>query len=257
MSCRPVGEEDLHAYVDKRLEPERQTEIAAYLRDHLEVARRVAVYSAQRDLLRSALRLMADQSLPPKLRLWRIVADWHRRRRSTAGWTIMVMLLIGLGAVGGWVTQRAMRGLSDELASLAQDAAACFEVYAQDRVRPVELPVSENEKILEWLSGRLQQKMRVPDLATAGYRLLGERLIATSYGPAAMFMYDDDRGDRLIMLTRAFSVAHEEAMTPQWNREVVGFTWADNGMGYSLVGPSTVDALRLIAKEVRRQTHIG
>lgn len=257
MSCRRVSEEDLHAYVDKCLEPERRSDIATYLKDHLEVARRVAAYSAQRDLLRSTLRVMAEQSLPPKLRLWRIVEDWHRKRCFTAGWAIIAMLLIGLGGVGGWITQRAVHGASDELAALAQEAAACFQVYAQDRVRPVELPASENEHLLEWLSSRLQQKMRVPDLTVAGYRILGGRLIATSYGPAAMFMYDDDRGDRLIVLTRVFSAAHEESMTPQWKGEVAGFTWADNGMGYSLVGPSAVDALRLIAKEVRRQTYIG
>jgi anti-sigma factor RsiW len=250
---RPVSEEDLHAYVDKLLEPELQVEIAAYLADHPDAARRVAAYSAQRELLRRTLASIADEPLPPQLDLSRIVEDRHRRRFSPVAWTIAAMLLMSLGGVGGWVARNVMLDTPGELTALAQEAAACFEVYAQDRVRPVELRVSEIEQLVQWLSNRLQQTIKVPDLTTAGYRLLGGRLIATLYGPAAMFMYDDDRGDRLVVLTRPMAMYDGESMTPQWKGEAAGFTWADHGTGYSLVGPSAVDSLRLIAKEVRKQ----
>jgi anti-sigma factor RsiW len=255
MSCRPVSEEDLHAYVDQLLEPERQAKIAAYLEDHPDAARRVVDYSAQRELLRSTLALTADEHLPPQFNAWQIVGDRHRKRFSPFGWRIAAMLLISLGSIGGWVARSAMEGAPGELAALAQEAATCFEVYAQDRVRPVELRVSESEQLVQWLSNRLQQTIKVPDLATEGYRLLGGRLIATLHGPAAMFMYDDDRGDRLVVLTQPLTILHEESMTPQWSGEVAGFTWADRGMGYSIVGPSALDSLRLIAKDVRRQAH--
>jgi anti-sigma factor RsiW len=42
-------------------------------------------------------------------------------------------------------------------------------------------------------------------------------------------------------------------MTPQSREDIAGFTWADGGMGYSLVGRSAVESLRPIANEVRRQ----
>jgi anti-sigma factor RsiW len=255
MSRRAVSEEDLHAYVDRLLEPERQAEVAAYLKDHPDAARRVAAYSAQRELLRSTVALIADKPLPSQSNVWRIVEDWHRRRLSPVGRGVAAMLLISLGGVGGWVAQSAMQRAPGELATLAQEAAACFEVYAPDGVRPVELRVSESEQLVQWLSSRLQQTIKVPDLTTAGYRLLGGRLIATLHGPAAMFMYDDDRGGRLVMLTRPLIMDQDASMTPQWKGEVAGFTWADNRVGYSLVGPSAVDSLRLIAKEVRKQTH--
>jgi anti-sigma factor RsiW len=252
---RPVSEEDLHAYVDKLLEPDRQAEIAAYLADHPDAAQRVAAYSAQRELLRSTLASIADEPLPPQLDLSRIVENRHRRRFSPVGWTIAAMALISLGGVGGWAARNVMLDAPGELTALAEEATACFEVYAQDRVRPVELRVSEIEQLVQWLSNRLQQTIKVPDLTTAGYRLLGGRLIVTLYGPAAMFMYDDDRGGRLVMLTRPLGMYQGESMTPQWKGEVAGFTWADHGMAYSLVGPSAVDSLRLIANEVRKQVH--
>jgi anti-sigma factor RsiW len=93
----------------------------------------------------------------------------------------------------------------------------------------------------------------VPDLATAGYRLMGGRVVATSHGPAAMFMYDNDHGERLVVLTRPMATDQGAPMTPQTSGDVAGFAWADGGMGYSLVGQSPTEAVRPIANEVRRQ----
>ena len=38
MNHRPITEDDLHAYVDSALEPERRAEVASYLADHPDVA---------------------------------------------------------------------------------------------------------------------------------------------------------------------------------------------------------------------------
>jgi anti-sigma factor RsiW len=94
----------------------------------------------------------------------------------------------------------------------------------------------------------------VPDLASSGYRLMGGRLVATAHGPAAMFMYDDDHGSRVVVLTRPMSSSDQDApMTAHSNDDVAGFAWADGGMGYTLVGPSVAESLRPVANEVRRQ----
>ena len=69
MSNRPITEDDLHAYVDGALEPEREAEVAAYLEGHPDVARRVSAFSDQRDLLRKALAPIADEPLPSQLNL--------------------------------------------------------------------------------------------------------------------------------------------------------------------------------------------
>jgi anti-sigma factor RsiW len=107
---------------------------------------------------------------------------------------------------------------------------------------------------VQWVSDRLHRPVKVPDLATSGYRLMGGRLVATSHGPAAMFMYDDDRGSRIVVLTRPMSSADQNApMTPQSQGDVGGFAWADDGVGYSLVGQAAPESLRPIANEVRRQ----
>jgi anti-sigma factor RsiW len=161
--------------------------------------------------------------------------------------------LVLLGGVGGWFARGSIEIPSNGLAALAQEAAYSFNVYAPDRTRPVEVRASESAQLVQWVSDRLRQPVKVPDLSTSGYRLMGGRVVATSHGPAAMFMYDDDHGERLVMLTRPMAANQNAPMLPQSSGDVAGFAWADDGIGYSLVGRVSSDTLRPIANEVRRQ----
>ena len=253
MSPRPITEDDLHAYVDRVLESERQAEVADYLREHPDVAKRVAAFTGQRELLRTALAPIAEEPLPPELNLSRIIEN-RARRPSVARWAMAAMLLLSIGGLGGWAARSALEVTPGGLVALAQEATASYNVYAPDRVRPVEVRASDSAQLVQWVSDRLHRPVKVPDLTTSGYRLMGGRLVATSHGPAAMFMYDDDRGSRIVMLTRPMSSAdHDAPMTPRSQGNVGGFAWADDGVGYSLVGQAASESLRPIANEVRRQ----
>ncbi|MCG2628758.1 anti-sigma factor [Bradyrhizobium sp. WYCCWR 13023] len=253
MSQRPITEDDLHAYVDQALEPERRAEVASYLDDHPDVAGRVAAFTTQREQLRGALASIADEPLPAELNLSRIIEN--RARRPVRGWgAIAAVLLLGIGAVGGWSMRSLLQEGSNGLSSLAQEAAYSYNVYAPDRVRPVEIRASDSAELTRWVSNRLQQPIKVPDLSVSGYRLMGGRLVATSHGPAAMFMYDDDRGDRLVVLTRPMSSGGRDTpMLPHVAGDVAGFAWADRGMGYTLVGQLSGEILKPIANEIRKQ----
>ena len=69
-----------------------------------------------------------------------------------------------------------------------------------------------------------------------------------------MFMYDDDHGDRLVVLTRPMSNRNlDTPMMPHAAGDVAGFAWADRGMGYTLVGQLPGDTLKPIANEIRKQ----
>lgn len=250
MSQRPIAEDDLHAYVDHALEPERAAEVAAYLEGHPDVARRVAAYSDQRGLLRAALAPVAEEPLPPQLNLSRIIES---RRRRPAPWraAIAAMLMIAIGGVGGWVIRDETLTPTSGLAALAQEANDSYAVYAADHTRPVEL--RDSTELVAWVTSRLRQPVKPPDLAKSGYRFMGGRVVPTAHGPAAMFMYDDDHGDRLVMLTRPMATDQNAPMAPHARGDVAGFAWADGGMGYSLVGPKAADSLRPLANEIRRQ----
>ncbi|MCS3447683.1 MULTISPECIES: anti-sigma factor family protein [Bradyrhizobium] len=250
MSNRPISEDDLHAYVDHALEPERQAEVAAYLESHPDVAKRVASFSDQRCWLRSALAPIAEEPLPPQLNLSRIIES-KRRRPAPFRWAIAAMLMLAIGGVGGWALRGATEGPAVGLAALAQEASDSYKVYASDRTRPVEL--RDSTELVQWVSNRLRQPVKLPDLTRSGYRLMGGRVVPTAHGPAAMFMYDDDRGERLVVLTRPMTSDQNAPMAAHSGGDVAGFSWADGGTGYSLVGPRGGDSLRPLANEIRKQ----
>jgi len=252
MNDQLISEDDLHAYVDRVLAPERQAEVAAYLESNPDVAKRVAAFSLQREGLRDALAPIADEPLPPELNLARIIQG-RQRRPWHAGWAVAAMLMLCIGSVGGWVMRGEIQTSPGGLAALAQEAAYSYNVYASDHVRPVEIRATDSAQLAEWVSSRLHQPVKPPNLSDAGYRLMGGRVVATSHGPAAMFMYDDDRGSRLVVLTRPMTSDRNAPMAPHSAGDVSGFAWADDGLGYSLVGQTAPEALRPIANEVRKQ----
>ncbi|MEP6839290.1 MAG: anti-sigma factor [Bradyrhizobium sp.] len=252
MTNRPITEDDLHAYVDRVLEPERQAEVATYLEGYPDVAKRVAGFADQRHLLREALAPIADEPLPPQLDLSRII-EGRQPRRLPLGWAVAAMLMLCIGGLSGWVVRGSLQASPNGLVALAQEAAYSYSVYAPDRVRPVEMRATDSAQLVQWVSNRLHQPVKLPDLTASGYRLMGGRLVATSHGPAAMFMYDDARGERLVVLTRPMQSDQSAPMAPHTGGDVAGFAWADGGMGYSLVGQAAAESLKPIANEVRRQ----
>jgi anti-sigma factor RsiW len=252
MNQRPITEDDLHGYVDQALSPERRVQVASYLDEHPDVRERVAGFADQRKWLRTALAPIAEEPVPASLNLSRMIES--RRRHVPVRWAIAAMLLLCIGGAFGWDLRGSLQPAPGGLAALAQEASDSFNVYAPDHVRPVEMRASDRAELVDWVSSRLHRTVKVPDLSPSGYRLMGGRLIATSHGPAAMFMYDNDRGSRIVMLTRPMNRADRNApMTARSNDDVAGFSWADGGTGYSIVGQAPVDLLKPLADEARKQ----
>ncbi|TCR60567.1 anti-sigma factor [Bosea sp. BK604] len=254
MSQRPITEDDLHGFIDETLDAGRRREVATYLDGHPDVARRVAGMAEQRDMLRAALAPIAEEPVPAELDIARLIAA-RRRPARLPRWAAAAaaIVLVALGGLGGW----SLRGLSqpsrEGLAALTSEAAASWAVYAPDLVRPVEIRADDRTQLSAWVSQRVGRAIAAPDLAASGYRFMGGRIVATAHGPAALFMYDDDRGTRLVMLSRPLANGSGEPMLPGSVDAVSGFGWADNGLGHSVVGQLEAGSLRRIADEMRRQ----
>jgi anti-sigma factor RsiW len=253
MSLRPITEEDLNGFVDDRLDAGRHAEVAAYLAAHPDIARRIAGYCEQRDTLRAALAPIADEPVPPELDLSRMVGERRRPPRGAAWSMVAAAVLLCAGGAIGWLVRGMALPPSAGIEALAQEAAASYAVYVPDRVRPVELRAEDRALLAAWTANRLGQPIAIPDLAASGYRFMGGRVVPTDHGPAALFMYDDDRGTRLVMLVRPMATDRDMPMSPHAHGGVNGYTWAEQGLGYSLVGAVAADALHPLADHVRRQ----
>jgi anti-sigma factor RsiW len=231
----PIGDDDLHAYVDGQLEVGRRDAVERYLAATPEAAERVAAYQMQRQAIRAAF---AAEPPPPHLSLAGIIAQ--RRSRPRVSWLIAasVALAFGLGAAGGWLAHDAPgRGETQRaMALLEQQALASHIVYAADSRHPVEIAGAETPHLQEWLSSRLDRTVVAPDLSTAGYHLIGGRLLATERGgAAALLMYDDAAHRRVSVLLRPatspklyapWRITHEDGVNV--------CAWIDDGLGVAV-----------------------
>jgi len=253
MTDRPITEDDLHAYVDGRLDDARSAEVSIYLERHPDVANRLASYSAQRTALRSVFDPVTEEPIPVSLNLNHMIAAKRQNRVSALRLAAAAIVLLFAGGSGGWYMHGMMTPPTEGVVALAREASDSFATYAADRIRPVELRAENMVELVDWATERMGQKPVLPDLSKSGYRLMGGRVVSTPHGAGLMLMYDNDHGTRLVMLTRPMAVDQTRTMTPHSQGKVDGWSWASNGMGYSLVGSLPSEALHPVANEIRKQ----
>ena len=98
----PIGEDDLQAFIDKRLSGDRRLMVEAFLAQHSEIKERVTEDRRYRDALRARFEPIALEPIPTRLRIANIQAArsrlWSNRLRSASA----ASLLFLAGAAGGW-----------------------------------------------------------------------------------------------------------------------------------------------------------
>ena len=253
MTMRPIGDDDLQGLVDERLEASRRREVETYLDDHPEARMRVARMVGLREEMRAAFAPVAAEPVPARLNLARIVEA--RRRPARPAWQAMAAgLLLLIGGAGGWGLREVVSPAPTGIEALAQSASMNYAVYAPDHTRPVELAAANRDELAGWFSARRKRPVGVPDLSGSGYRLMGGRRVATPQGPAGLLMYDDGHGARFVMLMRPMHVPGDAPMRLHTTETSSGYAWAQDGLGYSLVGAADDSVLHPLADAVRRAT---
>jgi len=247
----PVSEEDLHAYVDGRLDAERRDAVDRYLRNHPDVAANITTDISQRTALREAFGAYAASPTPPHLNLNRLVEERLRRRRASWRVAAGMVLAFGVGAGGGlWLGSQPLTGIG----ALAQEAATSYTVYAADVHRPVEIRADQRNVMTRWLSNRLNRQVAPPDLAAAGYELLGGRLVASPHGAAALFVYENANHKRLIIYVRPIAEPGETTTIKAVDvNDLDGCAWIEQGIGYTLIAKEDYAHILELSQDVRQE----
>jgi anti-sigma factor RsiW len=249
----PVGEDELQAFIDDRLDGDRRIAVEAHLAAHPELAGRIAAERRQRAILRSRLEARFAEPIPPRLRIANLRAA--RRTTWTRSWTgaAASATLFVAGAAAGWFAhQIAPAALPPApTVSVAQGAQAAYRTFVVEVAHPVEVGVQHETHLLQWLSKRLGRKLAAPDLSPFGYRLMGGRLLPGGSGAAAQLMYDDASGRRLTIYVRA-TEGKETAFRFQKEGEAATFAWIDQGFGFAVTATASREELLPIAEAVYR-----
>jgi anti-sigma factor RsiW len=240
------SENDLHAYVDDLIAPERRAEVETYLAGARDAAERVAVYREQNLQLRAHFNPVLDEPVPQRLTTL-APRPGLARYAIAAGW-------LALGVAVGWLANASMTRDPVRLAGFAHRAAIAHAVYSPEVRHPVEVGADQQEHLVRWLSKRLGADLKPPTLSANGYELVGGRLLPGDRGAVAQFMYQDAKGRRLTLYVSRMNVSQgDTAFRYSRDNGVSVFYWVDGSLGYALSGELPKSDLLGVATAVYKQ----
>lgn len=244
----PITDEDLHAYVDDRLDAASREAVGRHLAANPALQRRVADWAAQRTALQAAFAPALRDPVPPELNPASVMEAQWRQRQRRASWRVAASVALALLAGGGagWLARgQAM----PEVTRLGIEAASAYRVFANDSAHATE--VADRTALTGWMTQTLGRRIVLPDLSAQGYHLLGGRILAAMYGPAAQLVYQGSDDTRITIYVQPMRVGTEAPMRPVVARAVDGYAWIDRQVGYSVLSDGPRAGLHGLADTVR------
>lgn len=237
----PPNDDELHAFVDGRLDPPRRAELEAWLSDHPETATMVAAWKRDTDALRTSwvndgLHLANPALDPPRIR-----RTLRRRRHARLGMAAVCVLALALGGAAGWQLREAR--LASEHPPMA-DAVAAYRLFATEAA-PAAFDLRNRDALQTWLRAHFGAAGDVPDLRPQGFSLSSGHLLSTPEGAAAMLVYQGADGARLGLYLRP-----RTARLTQGERRdgrLRAQYWAEGDTAFAVVAPATYARVREIA----------
>jgi anti-sigma factor RsiW len=182
---------------------------------------------------------IVDEAVPKRLEIERLV---RQPRRWVYGAVAAALAAFVAGGGVGWLARGAAAAPS-ALQSFTVHALDAHRLYVVEVRHPVEVPGSERAHLQQWLTKRCGWVVRAPELATAGLKLVGGRLLPGSGGAASFLMYESASGERFTIYTVKSAAAATQMRYAAQGKESSLF-WADDGVAYAVVS-SGIDRGRL------------
>jgi anti-sigma factor RsiW len=245
----PVTEEELHAYVDGELPAERHSAVEAWLASHQDDATRVAAWRAQIEAIRARYGATATEPVPARLDLDRLMRRGRSWRTIAAAAAFAAFVF---GGAAGWIVRGATGVGPSGFETFTLDAIDAHKLYAVEVRHPVEVPGSEADHLVQWLSKRVGYDLRAPDLKRLGLKLVGGRLLPGPTGAAAFFMYENTTGERFTIYS-ARSNGPDTAMRYNVSGKCSAFYWVDGDVAYVVSGQAEREELSKVAAAAYEQ----
>jgi anti-sigma factor RsiW len=234
----PLSDDDLNAYVDGQLPPERAAHVAADVERDPALAARAAAIRAHNAQLRDALDPWLSERLPRELIAAATPSKSQRRGLGRRLWPVLATAAsLCVGIALGWLVRGEVLQQAGMPVTFSRQAALTHALYATDPNRPVEIWANEEERLVRWLSKRLSFQLHAPNLNDVGFALVGGRLVAGNEKPGALFMYENADKQRISLLVRKDGEHSRETGFRYAVEDGVGvFYWIDDNCGYAVSG---------------------
>jgi RNA polymerase sigma factor (sigma-70 family) len=258
-SPKSMSPDDMQRFVEGRMAPGEQVRMEAWLAENPEDAAAVHAYRLQNAALSQTFDSVLDEPVPAGLEdivTMRAAPGAPAPVAATqsprmAAWMCIAATLVIFiaGGIAGWLLHG--NAPAPGAASFAANAMGAHRIFVAERRHAVEVPSNQEAPLFKWLSKRLGVTLKAPDLADAGFRLMGGRLLADGPLPAAQFMYVNADKVRMTVYVRA-------AGTSSGNTEfrfadaqgTSAFYWVDAKFAYAFVAPIPRAPLLNIANRI-------
>jgi anti-sigma factor RsiW len=221
--------------------------LAALVEADPSLGERLAEWELQDAALATLYNPLAGEPVPARYRALIAAAAAEPRRSLQLPYRIAAaMALVALGAWAGWATALHQSPGPAE-ADLASSALRAYATYSVEVAHPVEVPGSDRAHLETWLSKRVGHAIAPPNLSSAGFQLLGGRVVPDAHGTAALMMYENERGQRVTLYVAPWPSKVETAFRFADGDTAQAFWWVDNQLGCALVGDLPRDTLRQIS----------
>lgn len=243
-----LTDETLLAYAAGALPEDERARIALRVAADPEAQGRLADWARQDAALSALYNPVAEEPLPARFTALLAAARAPRPRRPlvTALFRLAAAVaLLAVGATGGWLAHGTAPANVEQALTLA--AATAHETYIVEAVHPVEVPASNAAHLTTWISKRLGHPIHAPDFASAGFTLMGGRVLPAPTGTAALFMYVNAKGERMTLYVAPKGSAKDTAFRFFEADGTQGFWWVDTDLCYAITGTFPRDTLRRVA----------
>jgi anti-sigma factor RsiW len=237
-SAKTVTDIDLQSYVDKRLNRLREADVEKFLFDHPVIKTELREYQLFNRSFHHMFDSVLDERLPKRL----VEFDQEvRKNRFSLAQAAVVFIALSVGLVAGWFGRGEFGAVGDGVAgestlAMVRDAFSYHAVYTPEVRHPVEVPSSQQAHLVGWLSKRLQTRVTAPNLSATGFNLLGGRLLSSGNAPAAQFMYENAKGQRVTLFTRKRQSGEADSAFRYASKgKVNGFYWTDSELSFVLI----------------------
>jgi len=264
----PHLDDKLSAWLDDELGRDERLEVEAWLREHPDDAARVRLWAADRDALRARLTAAIEEPVPTRLEqlVWNH-APSVAPPRGWLRWAAAVGVLgigaaLGAGAMWRWQSRT---DIAQAAESWERRAVVAHTVYVPEVRHPVEVAVAgpsasdaraQEEHLARWLTKRLDMPVKLFDLRSQGYELVGGRLLPDVTGPSAQLMYQrsgETAPQRVTVYLRRPDDGTPTAFRYEQQGELGMFYWVDGPTGYALVGALPREQLLALAEAIYKQ----
>ncbi|MDN7143062.1 anti-sigma factor [Pseudomonas sp. JQ170] len=235
MSPLIPSEEELHAYVDERLDSERRRAVERYLAANPEQAARVEGWRIDARHLRAASSGLAGRAPNPRLDPAAIRRELRRKRQRRWVNAAVLLVTLGIGGVGGWqVRESSLLASNPPMA----DAVQAHRLFAA--ASALDLSARDPARLQAWLGEHFKHVGNLPDFSVYGFTPVGARLLSNEQGPAALLVFEDAQGQRVSLFLR--SPGERYGRMPSGERidgQLQARYWSQGDYNYALISAAS------------------